>query len=255
MIAPSSLCACHAADALAPIWNEVVVIGAAALQILFADDVSARPVDAPAIGVLITPTRDVDVAVEAGSVEVVVAQLERAGLTESDEPYERGFTWVLGDLKIQLVRPFHGVPPQAAVRLPVNPHLSLLAQEQHRLTVAFAEAPETPRLLSANAAALVALKGAAFGRDRPGGAPVERDYHDVFTVVSARGNDLEEAYRAADYRVRSLTDGALGVLATGGNETTAAAREHAAITGEPDVAAHERDIVRAMVFMQRRLAP
>jgi hypothetical protein len=171
----------------------------------------------------------------------------------SDEPYERGFTWVRGDLKVQLVRPFHPFPSRTAAQLPENPQLSLLTRDAHRMTVAFAEEPTVPRLQAATAAALVALKQVAFGRHRPDGVPVERDYHDVYAVISVRPDDLESTYRAAEYQVRSLVDRALDILANGGEETQAAARQHAEITGETDISAIEDAIVRDATFMQRRL--
>jgi len=253
VIAPSGLLR-EAADALGPVWQEVVVIGAAALQIVLADDLSANAAPVGLIEFVVSPTRDVDVAVEMPAAEAVVSQLEHAGLEPSDEPYERGFTWVRGDLKVQLVRPFHPFPSTTAERLPTNPQLSLLARLQHRLTVAFEEAPIEPRLQSANAAALVALKQVAFGRTRPDGTAVARDYHDVYAVVAARSDDLELAYRAADYHVRSLVDRALANLAVqGGPQSRAAAEQHAAITGDLNIATHERAIVRASTLMARRL--
>ncbi len=243
----------EAADVLSPISNDVVVIGAAALQIVLADDLST-PAETATIALAITPTRDVDVAVEMTAVEAVVNHLEHEGLQASDEPHERGFTWIRGDLKVQLVRSFHPFPSETAARLPMNPQLSLLHRDAHRMAVAFAEEPDVPRLQSATAAALTALKQVAFGRHRPDGSPVERDYHDVYAVVSARPKDLESTYRAAEYHVRSLVDRALDILAAGGPETQAAARQHAEITGEGDISAIEQAIIRDTTFMQRRLA-
>lgn len=257
VIEPASLVR-EAAEVLAPIWEDVVVIGAAALQILLADDLDGSTLRAAATRdldiAIVTPTRDVDLAVEARLADAIVARLEEAGLEPSEEPYERGYTWIRNDLKIQLVRPFHPFPSGTAGRLPQNPHLSLLARDEHRLVVAFRNARDEPRLQTATEAALVALKQVAFGRSRPGGEPVERDYHDVHLIVSHRPDALESSYRVADYHVRSLVDNALELLAAGGPATEAAARQQAEITGDRNVAAHERAVVRAAVFMQRRLA-
>jgi hypothetical protein len=248
----------EAADVLDPVWPDVVLIGAAALQIVLAEDLavneSAPDADTdPGIFVVVTATRDVDVAVESVAADAVVAQLEQAGMQPSDEPGERGFTWVRGDLKIQLVRPYDPFPKGAAAKLPDNTHVSLLAYEPHRLAVAFATAPDKPRLQSATAAAFVALKQVAFGRDRYDGSPVERDFHDVYAVIASRPAEFEASYRAADHHVRSLVDRALQALAADGEETAAAARQHALIAGNQNVAAHARAIVRDSVFMQRRL--
>jgi hypothetical protein len=203
---------------------------------------------------IVTPTQDVDVALEVAHAKAVVACLEDAGLSPSTEESEQGFTWIRDDLKIQLVRPFHPFPNDTAKPLPANTHLSLLAKEEHRLLIAFDSSPEEPRLQSANAAALVALKQVAFGRKRPDGSPVERDFHDVFLVISTRPDELEAAYRAADYHVRSLVDRALEHLVADGPEVQAAARQHSLISGDPRVAEHQQAVTRAAVFMRRRLA-
>lgn len=166
VIEPASLVR-EAAEVLAPIWEDVVVIGAAALQILLADDLDGSTPRAAATRdldiAIVTPTRDVDLAVEARLADAIVARLEEAGLEPSEEPYERGYTWIRNDLKIQLVRPFHPFPSGTAGRLPQNPHLSLLARDEHRLVVAFRDARDEPRLQTATEAALVALKQVAAG--------------------------------------------------------------------------------------------
>lgn len=257
VIAPSPLVQ-EAADVLAPIYDDVVVIGAFALQMLLDDELdgSGQPVAATRdldMSILMTPTSDVDLSTQAELADAVVANLEAAGLEPSSEPHEKGFTWVRDDLKIQLVRPFHPFAKGAARGLPVQTHLSLLMADEHRIAIAFQDDPSTPRLQSATLASLVALKQVAFGRKRPDGQLVERDYHDVFLVISSNPDTFETSYRSAQYNVRSLVDMALAALAAGSEATQAAARQHAQIGGDRDIAAHELSIVRAAVFMQRRL--
>jgi hypothetical protein len=250
---------------IAPFWRDVVVIGAAAVQIVLAEDVSAggepsgntpTPVAATRdLDLLLTPTRDVDLAVETVEAEAVAQQLEAAGLQLSDEPHERGFTWVRDDdLKIQLVRPFHPFPGPVAERLPQQPAFGLLREPGNRMQIAFAGTPEIERLHSVTAASLIALKQVAFGRTDPDGNPVERDFHDVFLVASERLDELGAAYRLADYHVRTRVDQALAALAAGGEETRAAARQNAQLTGGGSLRAHELSVRRAATFGIRRLA-
>lgn len=246
----------EAADVLGPRWTDAVLIGAAALQALLADDVGAdggaAAADDGAV-VFIAATRDVDLAIEARIADDLVRHLEAAQMRPSEVEGERGFTWVRGDLKIQLVRPFHPFPRGAAAGLPTSPQLSLLNEEQHRFTVGFASEPAEPRLQVASTAAFVALKQLAFGRARYDGSPVERDYHDVYAIIASRPNEFEQSYRAANNHVRELANRALEALAASGGETAAAARQHAETTGNQDIASHARAIQRAAVFMQRRL--
>ena len=90
VVTPTRLLA-EAAEVLGPEGDEVVVIGAAALEVALADSPS----------VAVTPTRDVDVVVSVDRAADVVSHLESVGLRPSDVPYERGFTWVRGDVKVQ----------------------------------------------------------------------------------------------------------------------------------------------------------
>src|SRR6266516_377580 len=53
------------------------------------------------LDVVVTPTRDVDVVVGAERADEIVHQLEEAGLEPSQQEFERGFTWIRGDLKVQ----------------------------------------------------------------------------------------------------------------------------------------------------------
>ncbi|MTD47293.1 hypothetical protein GKE82_24110 [Conexibacter sp. W3-3-2] len=161
----------EAADALAPVRNDIVVVGASAIRVAL----HGREVP-------VSPTRDVDAGTSIEAAERVVAALEAAGLTRSTEPHEQSFTWVRGDdLKVQLIRPFHPFPTGAARGLPVNNTIPEL--RTHRVAVAFTERPDEPRLWCANAAALVALKAQAFGRTRHDGSPVDRDFSDVVLLL------------------------------------------------------------------------
>lgn len=256
VIAPSALVA-EAADVIAPFWKQVVVVGAAALQIVLADSIDGD-VQVTATHdfdlVIVTPTRDVDLAVDAREAEGVIVALEDAGLSQSAEAHERGFTWVRGDLKIQLMRPYHPFPTARVAPLPTNTVSSELREEAHRDVIAFVDEPAIPRLQSASAAALVALKEAAFGRTRPDNQPVERDYHDVYLVARDRPDDLERSYGTASYHVRRRVDRALATLAEGGEATQAAARQETLITGRGNALETAENIRRTAVFFQRRLA-
>jgi hypothetical protein len=75
IVAPSAPLA-EAAHVIGPIRDEVVVIGAAALDVALAD----------AQGVAITPTRDVDVVVPADRATEVVSHLEAADLAPARFP-------------------------------------------------------------------------------------------------------------------------------------------------------------------------
>jgi hypothetical protein len=137
IIAPPPLVA-EAARVLEPVRDEVVVIGAAAVQVVLASDDAVA--GSPRSSLTITPTRDVDLAVATQRVPAVVAHLEGTGFEPSEEPPQRGFTWIAGDLKIQLLRAFDPFPPQEAERLPVNVVSSALRDAAHRDAVAFIDA-------------------------------------------------------------------------------------------------------------------
>jgi len=70
-----------AAAVLEPIRDDVVVIGALAVQIVLDEH-----------DVALTPTSDVDAGVETDAVDRVVAHLEENDLRRSDEPHERSLT-------------------------------------------------------------------------------------------------------------------------------------------------------------------
>jgi hypothetical protein len=242
IVRPSALVA-EAAGALAPVRDRVVLVGAAAVDVALA-----------AAGAAITPTRDVDLVVGAEVVETVVRQLESDDFRRSELPHERNFTWVRGDLRIQLVRTFHPFPNGPAARLPANPVFGMAADPAHHDPIAFEAAPEQVRLLCARPLCLVALKEAAFGRVRPGDArPVERDYHDVHLLLRYAGNDLAVDLVRAGYEVRHRARRAMDVLADGGEATSAAARQLVLTGGAGTQRDAERDVQRTAERARRLL--
>lgn len=175
-----------------PCRDDVIVIGAVAVQVAL-----------DGTGVPLSPTRDVDAGVATSDVPRVVRCLEAAGLKRSELPHERAFTWVHGELKVQLLRPFDPFPKGAARTLPVNNILPELAG--HRVAVAFEEAAEVRRFWVASAAALVGLKEAAFGRLRHTGEPVDRDFSDVALLLQQCSPEIAGELRdASPMRERAL---------------------------------------------------
>jgi hypothetical protein len=176
VVAPTRLLQ-EAAAILGPIREEVVVIGALAVQIaLDGHDVA------------LTPTRDIDAGVATESVDHVVAHLEENGLRQSDLPHEHSFTWVKDEVKVQLLRPFHPFPKGAASGLPTNNIIGEL--DDHRWLVSFEDDPDRGRFWAATPAALVGLKEAAFGRTGPSGEPVDRDFSDVALLLDRLGEEI-----------------------------------------------------------------
>ena len=234
----------EAAEVLAPVRDIAVVIGAAALEVALTD----------AVDVAITPTRDVDMVVPTDRAGEVVSYLEDAGLERSAIPHERPFTWVRGDLKVQLVRTFHPFPGSPAKELPENPAFGMAAEPAHQLMIAFTDDPSTPRLRCANAACVLALKDAAFGRTRPpGGASVERDYHDAYLLISAVPDIVVTDLEAAGYEVRQRALDAVSQLAAGKRATIAAARQMMSLGVADSQRAGEEAVRRAAVQIQRRI--
>ncbi|MEW6583530.1 MAG: hypothetical protein AB1416_12310 [Actinomycetota bacterium] len=166
-----------AAEVLDPVRADVVVIGAVAVQVAL----DGR-------GVALTPTRDVDAGVPTEAVDRVVACLEGRGLRRSDVAHERSFTWVREDLKVQLLRPFHPFPRGAARGLPVQNLVGEL--DGFRRAVVFDGSPTRERFQIASPAALVALKGQAFGRMRASGEIVERDFSDAALLLDRLGEEI-----------------------------------------------------------------
>lgn len=215
VVEPTQLLA-EAAEVLAPFHTDLVVVGAAAMEVALA---GAR-------GAAITPTRDVDAVVPVDRVDEIVAHLRAANLEPSEVPHERGFTWVRDTLKVQLVRTYHPFPKGAAKPLPANPVFGMAADPRNQYDVAFAADPDTVRLHTANAACLLALKEAAFGRTRGGDATsVERDFHDAYLLVSEIPDRLSAEYAIAPYEVRTRGGNAVKRLAEDSDAIASAARQ------------------------------
>lgn len=243
VVTPTRLLA-EAAEVVGPVRDEVVVIGAAALEVALADIPS----------VVITPTRDVDLVVSVDDATDVVSHLEAADLRPSDVPHERGFTWVRGDLKVQLLRTFHPFPKPPATGLPENPAVGMAAKGGHQLVVAFADDPAAPRLRCANAACVLALKQAAFGRRRPlDDTPVERDFHDAYLLISAAADAVVAELMLAEHEVRQRAIDAISQLATDDETTAAAARQMVRLRTADSQRAAEAVVRRAAVRIQQRL--
>jgi hypothetical protein len=214
LITPTPLVA-EAADVLAGFRDLVVVVGATAIEVVLSD-----------ADVAITPTRDVDVVVPVEEAEAIVSALEADGLRRSDVPHERPFTWVRGDLKVQLVRTFHPFPPKVAKALPQNPVFGMASEPASQVEVAFVSEPARRRLRCANALCLLALKEAAFGRTRAGSdQTVQRDFHDAFLLIDAVMDDVVGEWQAAGREIRKRALRAITTLGEGGDATAAAARE------------------------------
>jgi hypothetical protein len=191
VIEPSDLLR-EAAQALRVVKDEVVVVGAAAIEVAL-----------HGVPALITPTRDVDVVVDTIAVDTVVRQLEVAALVPSQLDYERGFTWVRDDLKVQLIRGYHPFPQGVSTGLPVNPVADAARDVANREEVAFEERPSTAQLWVATAACLIALKLNAFGRTRPpDNEVVRRDFHDVYLLVDHVPDQVLASYDTADGGIR-----------------------------------------------------
>jgi hypothetical protein len=222
----------EAADVLAPIVDDVVVIGAIAVTVALTPDIGTASGSTTARApeatrdldlVIVAPTRDVDLAVEASVAPAVVRQLTEQGLRPSEEPGERGFTWERGDLKVQLMTSPSGPRMGQVLKLPVQSSLSIV--QDHHLPVAFVDDPGETRIRCATAGALVALKRAAFGRTRHDGTPVDRDPHDALQLLlGARADLLAEA--AGEYVVRSNLRAIVEQLGSDTPARDAAAREH-----------------------------
>jgi hypothetical protein len=243
LIEPTRMLA-EAADVLAEMYDDVVVVGAAALEVALAEQTQ----------VAITPTRDVDVVVPVEHAAAVVARLEAADLRRSKVPHERAFTWVRGDLKVQLVRTFHPFPKPPATALPVNNVFGMASDRERQEVVAFADDPTLARLRCANSACLVALKQAAFGRTRPEtDRVVERDYHDVHLLFSAARKDVIAGYECANFDVRTRIVTAAQELASGGDATMRAATEMVNLRDAPSRRVAEASVRRAATEVLRVL--
>ncbi len=203
-----------AAAVLEPVRDDVTLIGALAVQVaLDGHDVA------------LTPTHDADVGSPIERANEVVAELERAGLTRSKLPHEEPFTWIGEGIKVQIARPFHPFPKGAAARLP---QISLVSElEANRWPVAFEDQPKRVALWAARPAALVALKEMAFGRTRPDGESVDRDFSDAALLLDRLGEEIvEEIVGGGQMRARVI-QAAHRLLYDG--SAAAAAREMVAV--------------------------
>jgi hypothetical protein len=203
------------AELLGPVRDEVVLIGALAVQVaLYGSDT------------LLTPTSDIDVGSSTERANEVVAHLEQAGLKRSELEHEKPFTWVGDEIKVQVVRPFHPFPKGAAAGLPVNQLVPEL--EVNRWLVAFKDEPAVGVLWAAKPAALVALKQKAFGRARPSGEKVDRDFSDVALLFDYVGGEIVEEV-ATGGQIRDRVIAAAERLHEDAEAAEAAARELLAI--------------------------
>lgn len=240
VVEPSDLL-CEAADVLGAVKDDVVVVGAAAIEVALHGATAA-----------ITPTRDVDAVVGTESVDVVVGQLEAAELQPSTLDYEKGFTWVRGDLKVQLIRGFHPFPKGASVGLPVNPVADAARRSAHREAVAFAPRPDEPRLWVASPACLVALKRSAFGRMKPpGNDVVRRDFHDVYLLVRNVPDQVLASFGLADGAVRQGVRSAVAMLCDEGGDPLRLAAEEMV---DLDEARNQRDAEAEILLAMREFA-
>lgn len=244
VLEPSRLLA-EAADVLGDVRDDVVVVGAAALEVALADQTS----------VVITPTRDIDLVVPVDRAAEIVSRLEAADMHRSELEHERAFTWVRGDLKVQLVRNFHPFAKPPASALPANPVFGIAANPVHQVTIAFATEPGEAKFHCANAMCLLALKHAAFGRTRPlDNRPVERDYHDAYLLVSTVPEALAEEFRQAEYEVRTRAIDAATQLSEGGVATVAAAGQMVRLHVESSQRIAEANVRRAADRLLTRLS-
>jgi hypothetical protein len=230
----------EAADVLRGVSGEVVVIGAVALEAALAGR-DARS----------AATTDLDGAVKIGSAAAVISHLENAGLKPSGEAHERGFTCVRDGLKIQLIRPPARVSRPPVSDLVLNTQFSVA--ENYCENVAFAEKPDEPRLVVARPAAVLALKAHAFGRTRPSGELVERDYHDAFLLMAHVGDEIAAEYNATiDGRLRGLIRKRIQDLQS---PPARQAVRNQLTQLEPDVSPREADLrlTRATRSFERRL--
>jgi hypothetical protein len=130
----------------------------------------------------------------------------------------------------------------------------MAAKDVHQLLVAFADDPAAPRLRCANAACLLALKQAAFGRTRPPDeTPVERDFHDAYLLISAAADAVVAELGLAEPEVRRRAAEAISQLSSGDEVTVAAARQMMRLRTAESQRAAEAAVRRAAVRIQQRL--
>lgn len=238
VVAPTHLLR-EAAAILEPIRDDIVVIGALAVQIaLDGHDVA------------LTPTMDVDAGTSIEKVDQIVAHLEAEGMQGSDLPHERGFTWVKGDVKVQLIRAFHPFPRGTADGLPVNNMVGEL--DEHKWLIALEGDPTRGRIWAARPAALIGLKELAFGRTRPSGETVDRDFSDALLLMDRLGAQIAEELTTVP-QMRGRVQRAAETLSTDRDAAAAAARELVATGQEESRRSAEATIARAARNLLREL--
>lgn len=238
VVAPTHLLR-EAAAILEPIRDDMVVIGALAVQIaLDGHDVA------------LTPTMDVDAGISIEKVDQIVAHLESEGMQGSNLPHERGFTWVKGDVKVQLIRAFHPFPRGTADGLPVNNMVSEL--DEHKWLIALEGDPARGCMWAVRPAALIGLKEQAFGRTRTSGEPVDRDFSDALVLMDRLGEQIAEELAAAP-QMRGRVRRAAETLSTDSNAAAAAARELVATGEEESRRSAEATVARATRNILREL--
>jgi hypothetical protein len=240
VVAPSRL-ARDAAEVLGPVRDQVVVIGALAVEVALEGH-----------DVLLTPSGDIDAGTDTADAAEVISHLEAAGLRRSSEPHERAFTWTKDDVKVQLIRPFHPFPKPPVAGLPENNLVGEL--EGRRWLVAFEDAPQLGRFWAARPAILVALKENAFGRTRPSGEPVDRDFSDVALLFEFEADRIvSEA--AGDAFMRSCAIRAAETLLEDQQAREAAARELVSSGQEENTGRAMAAVVRSAREIVARLGP
>ncbi|HET7484860.1 MAG TPA: hypothetical protein VFJ64_05720 [Solirubrobacterales bacterium] len=233
----------EAAEVLREVRNEVVVVGATAVEVAL-----------HGVPAAINPTRDVDLVVHTDDVDDVVRRLEAADLAPSVLDHERGFTWVRNDLKVQLIRGFHPFARGASASLPSNPTADTARSDGHREQVAFVSDPLDGQLWVATAACLIALKQSAFGRTRAlDDEVIKRDFHDVYLLLDHVPDEVFRSYGAADGHVRKRVRRATELLADRDGEPVRFAAEEMVKLGE---APNQRDaeaeiLIAARAFSER----
>jgi hypothetical protein len=110
-------------------------------------------------------------------------------------------------------------------------------------------------LRCANAACLIALKQAAFGRTRPPhDAPVDRDYHDVHLLLAGVPDIVVSQLAVCGHEVRTRASDAIAQLASGGPATIAAARQLVRLGIADTQQAAEAEVRRVAIRIAGRLS-
>lgn len=231
----------EAAHVLEPIIEDVVVIGAVAVEVALAG--KQLP---------LTPTRDIDLAVGARDPTPVIRHLQDSGLVPSEAEGERGFSWVRGDLRVQLLaRPG---PPRMAPTHRLPKIAATVIADRHNQPVAFADSPRKPRFRCATPAALLALKQTAFGRKDHRGRPVHRDYLDALQLLQQLDTELiQEIETSGDPALRGHALKAAEALARDQAATTAAADELLRTGGAESRRAATLEVIRVAEAFLREL--